>query len=537
VSQGNAIDRVTTSVLAHSFQAIADEMWRNLIRSAYSTIVREASDAATAIFSPDGQMVSQGERTVPMLLESLSTVMEGFRSRGLLEALRPGHALITNDSYAGGQHLWDVVLILPVFDGTTLIGFSGTSAHHLDIGGSLPGLQPRSRVLFEEGLVIPPLRIDLDHDLGPGGLVSAFIRANVRVPDQFIGDLRAQIAACRTGERRLQELVERYGRDVVTVAMQQLLDYSDAMMRNAIRSIPNGTYRAEEWTEFEMDGEKSALRVAVSVDIRDDNVVVDLGGTSGQIEGPINVPLGSTISTIHFTLKGTLVDPKVKPNAGCYRSITVRAPEGSLFNPRFPAAVAARHGLCYVLFDALQAALAPVLRDRLIASSYGSIIAVGMGFQTTDRMYVYREGIGGGYGGGDRYRGADAVATLLVNASNVPIEFAERSHPYFLVRSYSVRRGSGGVGQTRGGFGIEKSYLILADGVTFVAFADRPAEGPRGLYGGGRGARAELQLIRGSQTTFLAPKCVEKVRAGDVIVVRTAGGGGFGSPDAGPIIS
>jgi N-methylhydantoinase B len=502
-------------------------MWRNLVRSAYSTIVREASDAATAIFDSDGEMVAQGARTVPMLLESLQTVIDGLRERELLNEVTPGDALITNDSYAGGQHLWDVILVVPVFHKGQRIAFCASSAHHLDVGGSLPGLNPLAREIFEEGIIIPPLRVKL-RDLDGASPLTALITRNVRVPGQWLGDLRAQIAAVQTGERRVRELAERYGAPVLRAAMRKLLVDSDAMMRRAIAALPDGAYRAVQHAGFVEDGRSRPLRVAVAVRIAGDRVTVDLGGSDPQVDGPVNVPLGSTISTIHFTLKQTLVPPETRPNAGCYRAISINAPEGSLFNPRFPAAVGARHGLCYVLFDALQTALAPVLSDKLIASSYGSITAVGMGRRTPTTMYVYREGIGGGYGGGDRYIGADAVATLLVNASNVPVEFAEQNHPYFLVESYRVRAESGGPGLFRGGAGIEKTYRILEDGVRFIAYADRYEGGPPGLAGGGSGSAASITLVRGGVARELPLKPSEMLRAGDVVIVTTAGGGGFG---------
>ncbi len=525
-------DPVLMSILNQSFSAIAEEMYRNLIRSAYSTIVRESRDASTAIFSPDGQLIAQGQHTIPLLLNAFPPLMEGLRERGLLDGLEPGDALISNDSYAGGQHLDDVVLIIPVFFDGRIVGFAGSLAHQLDLGAASPGINPRATEVYQEGVIIPPMRIDLDHDLGEKGVLTQILSRNIRVPEQTMGDLRAQIAAIRTGERRLQELCARYGSTSIVETMEALLDYTDTMMRHTIGETRDGTYSGEEW----MDDDGYAgheFKVAVTIEIKGDRITVDCCGTDPQAGGPVNAPLGSTLSAIQIALKSVLLPPEVPANEGCNRSMDIVVPEGTLLNPRFPAAVSARMGACFKLFDAILQALTPIMEERLIASSYSSIAAVALSKLRPGGQYLYREALGGGYGAGKGYDGADGVAITLTNTANTPVEFTEFAHPYFMIDSYSVRRDSGGAGDFKGGCGVEKGYRILEDGVRFAAYSDHHRFGPRGMSDGAPGARAEFLLERAGTTRELPPLVIEELKSGDLLRVRTAGGGGYGPPQKG----
>ena len=523
------VDSVLMSVLNQSFAAIAEEMYRNLIRSAYSTIVRESRDASTAIFSPEGPLIAQGQHTIPMLLNAFPPLMAGMRERGLLEDLKPGDALISNDAYAGGQHLDDVVLVIPVFFGGGLVGYAGSLAHQLDLGAASPGINPRATEVYQEGVIIPPMRIELERDLGPNGVLAQVLSRNIRVPEHTMGDLRAQIAAIRTGERRLRELCARYGPESVTGTMAGLLDYTDTMMRQVIREKPDGRYHGEEWMDD--DGYTGhEFKIAVTIEIKGDGVTVDCTGTDAQALGPVNAPLGSTLSAIQIALKSVLLPPEVPANEGCNRSMDIVVPEGTLLNPRFPAAVSARMGACFKLFDAILQALTPIMEERLIASSYSSVAAVALSKRKPGGQYLYREALGGGYGAGQGYDGADGVAITLTNTANTPVEFTELTHPYFMIEGYSVRRDGGGVGQFHGGCGVEKGYRILGDGVRFAAYSDHHRFGPRGLSGGGPGARAEFLLERADSTRELPPLVIEELKAGDLLRVRTAGGGGYGTP-------
>lgn len=521
------IDPVTMSVIGQSLGAIAEEMSRNLIRSAYSTIVREARDASTALMTPSGALVAQGERTIPILLNAFPPLMASFEAHGLMRDIQPGQALITNDAYAGGQHLDDVVLVIPVFDNVGIVGWSASLAHQLDLGAGSPGINPKAREIFEEGLRIPPTRIELAEDLGPDGWLTSMLRANIRIPELTLGDLRAQVAAVRTGERRLLQLAERHGRDDVLHSMEALLDYAEAMMRGAIAAVPDGRYEAEE--SMDDDGyESGPLRIAVSIEITGDSAIVDVTGTDGQTKGPVNAPLASTISTVHTALKYLLLPEDVPANEGCSRPVTIHVPEGCLLNPRYPAAVSARMNPVFKLFDAMLVSLSQVLPDRVIAPSFSAVSAVALSQRDAYGQRLYREALGGGYGGGEGYPGADGVAITLTNTANTPVEFTESTNPYFFVEEYAMRRGSGGIGQYAGGMGIAKTYHVLGDDVLFAAYSDRHRSGPSGLHGGGPGERAIFQLVHGDEVTELPSKVITPVVRGDRIRVLTAGGGGYG---------
>lgn len=529
----SAPDRILMSVLNQSFSAIAEEMHRNLLRSAYSTIVRESRDASTAIFTPRGELIAQGQHTIPMLLNAFPPLMASFRRLGLLDDISPGEAIVANDSYAGGQHLDDVVIVSPVFAEGELIGYSGAMAHQLDLGAGSPGINPKARELLEEGIIIPPIRIELDRDLGPKGILSQILARNIRVPDQTLGDLRAQIAAVRTGERRMIELVSRYGRAGVIDTMEALLDYTDLMMRDAIRRLPEGTYSAEE--PMDDDGYSDRpQKVVASLTIAGGQIRVDLAGTDQQSRAPVNAPLGSTLSTVQIAIKTVLLPENVPANEGCNRAISINVPEGTLLNPRPPAPVSARMVSSFKLFDAILHALSPILEDRLIASSYSSVAAVALSKRMPDGQLLYREALGGGYGAGKDYDGADGVAITLTNTANTPVEFTERAHPYFIVERYSIRRGSGGQGIRRGGCGIEKAYRVLEDGVRFAAYDDHHRVGPRGLAGGEPGATAHFILERDGGSRELPSLVIEELCAKDLIRVLTAGGGGYGRPPGAP---
>lgn len=522
-----SVDPVLLSVVNQSLAAIAEEMSRNLIRSAYSTIVRESRDAATALMTPAGAVVAQGAKTIPILLNAFPPVMREFRARGLLDGARPGDVLVTNDAYAGGQHLDDIVLVIPVCHDGTLLGWAASLAHHLDLGAGSPGINPRAREVFDEGLRISPMRIGLD-DFGPGGRLGALLASNVRMPQQTLGDIRAQIAAVRTGERRLRELAERHGTSVLHAAMDGLLDYAETMIRAAIRAAPDGTYTAEEW----MDGDgpdSSPLRVLVTVEVSGDELTVDLAGTADQADGPVNAPVASTESAVYTALKYLLLPEDVPANEGANRPVSVIVPEGSLLNPLFPAAVGARMSAVFKVVDAMFLALAPILPDRVIAPSFSAVAAVALSSRHGGRQLLYREALGGGYGAGAGYPGASGVAVTLTNTANTPVEFTESVHPYFLVEEYALRRGSGGAGRFEGGMGVEKRYRVIDDDVLFAAYSDRHHAGATGLAGGASGARAQFLLERDGSIRELPSKIIEPVRRGDRIRVLTGGGGGYGS--------
>ena len=521
----NAIDPVTASVLGMAFEAAAEEMHDNLLRSAHSTIVRESRDAATALFDPDGMLLAQGKHTIPMLLNAFPSFVATFRARGLLRDLRPGHALICNDPYAGGQHLDDIAVLAPVFFSGRLVGFSGSMAHHLDLGAHQPGLSPLARTVFEEGIRIRPMRIDLDRDLRPGGVLYELLAGNIRVPEQTLGDLEAQVAAVNTGHRRLVALFERYGAVTVLAGMRAQLDYADVLMRTAIQEVPDGRYEAEE----SLDTGASLARIRVRMTIEGDAVEIDLTGTDAQVDGPVNAPLASTISAVQSAVQTLLLPDGVAVNDGARRALRVTVPAGTLLNPRFPAAVSARMGACFrfstrsdrdVRADAGQGDRGLVQLHRRCRAHLPLNVGIPH-IPRSARRRIRRW---------CALRGADAVAITLTNTANVPVELTEQNFDAFMIESYRVRPGSGGLGRHRGGNGIEKSYRMLADGVQFAAYSDHHTIAPPGMAGGGPGHTAEFAVRRGETEFTLPPLVIASLQEGDLLTIRTAGGGGFGQP-------
>lgn len=525
------LDASTQSVLTMAFGAIAEEMHRNLVRSAHSTIVRESRDASTALLTPDGELLAQGKHTIPVLLNAFGPVLAALREQGLLDGVRPGDAFVTNDPFHGGQHLDDIALIAPVFAGDELLGYAASLAHHLDLGAAHPGLNPVATSVHQEGLRIPPVRIDLARDLAADGLLTAMLAANIRVPDQTIGDVQAQVAAVRTGQRRLTELAGRYGVPTVRNAMSATLDYAETMMRGVVAALPDGTYTATEYLDATAGDAADPRRLAVhvAVRVRGDRLEVDLTGTDAQVETPVNSPLGSTKSTVTTALTMLLCGPETLVNSGSERAIRLHVPEGTLLNPTYPAPVSARMGACFKLFDAILVALSGQVQGAVIAPSYSAVAAVALSCSHSGRHVIYREALGGGYGAGEGYEGAAGVAVTLTNTANVPVEFAEASFGCFLVEEYALRSDTGGTGGFAGGDGIAKAYRVVHDQVQFAGYSDHHHAGPDGLAGGAAGQRARFLLEREGAVTELPPLTVRSLRRGDVLTVLTAGGGGFGA--------
>jgi N-methylhydantoinase B len=499
-----SLDPVTLSVLLSALSGIAEEMGALLIRSAYSSNIKERRDCSAALFDAQGRMVAQAEH-IPVHLgampESVAAVMERDAA--------PGEVWILNDPYRGGTHLPDITLVSRIDD----LGYAVTRAHHSDVGGMRPGSMPSdSREIFQEGLVIPPLRLSDD--------VLALILANVRTPGVRRGDLRAQIAANRLAERRLMELVERRGRDLVLAAFDETLAYAERRTREALREVPDGEYRAAG--EIEGDGvTDDDIPLEVCVRVTGDAVEIDFAGTADQVAGNVNCPLAVTRSACYFALRVLLPDD-VPANAGTYVPLTISAPEGSLVHAASPAAVVAGNvETSQRIADTVLAALGQAV--SLPAAGQGTMNNVVIG----GAGWTYYETIGGGQGASARGPGDSGVHVGMSNTLNTPIEALELEYP-MRVERYELRRGSGGAGEHAGGDGIERAVRVLAP-AELSLLTDRRRHGPVGRDGGEDGARGE-NLVDGER---VAPKVGRSLAKDSVVTVRTPGGGGSGlSADA-----
>src|SRR5438270_9000677 len=468
-----------------------------LVRSAFSANIKERRDCSTALFDARGRMIAQAEH-IPVHLGAMPDAVAAVRRHDP----GPADTYILNDPYTGGTHLPDVTLV-----SRTLLGFAVTRAHHSDVGGVEPGSMPAdSRTLAEEGVVIPPTRLDDD--------VLAALVAQMRNPEERRGDLRAQLAAHRLAERRVAELCERRGREAVAAAMDELYAYSERAVRAAIARLPDGRWEAEDVLEAR-EGE---LTIRAAVTVAGDEIDVVFAGSSPQHGGNLNCPLSVTRSACFFVVR-CVTDPDVPASGGAFAPVTVRAPAGSLVNARPPAAVAAGNvetscRIVDVLFSAFgQAVDAP-------AQGQGTMNNVTLG----NERFTYYETIGGGQGACPRADGPSGVHVTMSNTLSTPTEALELAYP-LRVRRHALRLGSGGAGRHRGGDGVVRELEAL-EPCRVSIIAERRAHAPAGARGGLPGSPGR-NLLNGSP---LPAKVTVDVSVGDVITIETPGGGGFGAP-------
>ena len=488
--------RIELQVIGASLRSIADEMGAVLVRSAFSANIKERRDCSTALFDERGRMVAQAEH-IPVHLGALPDAVAAVRAHDPA----PGEAWILNDPFAGGTHLPDITLVT-----RTRAGFAVTRAHHADVGADEPGSLPAdSRRLDEEGVVIPPTRLDDD--------VLEELVAQMRNPDERRGDLRAQLAAHRLAERRLDELCARRGQETVEAAMDELHDYSERLVRTAIAKLPDGRFEAADALEPAGGGE---LGIAVALTIGGDELELDFAGTADQYEGNLNCPLAVTRSACYFVVR-CLTDPDVPASGGAFVPVRVLAPEGSLVNARAPAAVAAGNvetssRIVDVVFAAFGQAV-PVP-----AQGQGTMNNLTLG---NDR-FTYYETVGGGQGACPDADGPSGVHVAMSNTLSTPAEALELAYP-LRVERHELRLGSGGAGEHRGGDGVVRELRVLED-CRLSLVGERRARAPQGARGGEPGLPGR-NLLNGEE---LPAKVTRGLRAGDVVRVETPGGGGYG---------
>ena len=501
-------DPVTLSVLSSALSGIAEEMGAVLIRGAYSSNIKERRDCSAALFDARGRLVAQAEH-IPVHLGAMPEAVAEVMERDP----RPGDVFLLNDPFTGGTHLPDLTLVSPVALDDDVLAFAVTRAHHSDVGGMRPGSMPAdSREIYQEGLVIPPVRLEAGGE--PVADTLALILANVRTPDVRRGDLRAQVAANRLAQLRLSELVSRRGRDTVEAAFEEVLAYGERRTREVLRELDDGVYRAEG--EIEGDGTDDVdIPVHVRVRIDGDGMEIDFDGTAEQVAGNVNCPLAVTRSACYFALRVLLPDD-VPANAGTYAALDIRAPEGSLVNAQRPAAVVAGN------VETSQRVADTVLR------AFGEAVALpAEGQGTMNNLIIgapgwtYYETIGGGQGAGAEGPGPSGVHVGMSNTLNTPIEALELEYPLRIER-YELLQGSGGEGEHRGGDGIVRTVRTLED-ASLSLLTDRRRHAPRGRDGGQDGRPGE-NLLDGEA---LPPKASRAMEAGSVVEVRTPGGGGW----------
>lgn len=522
------------AVIGQALMSTAREMGAKLYRSAFSPIVRDGKDASTGIMDASGAAVAQSDELIPVLVGSLSITLRHCMAACPPERLEEGDFYITNHPYRGAHHLQDILIFMPIFVEGRIIGYAAAVAHHLDIGGGAPGLNSSATDLYGEGLIIPPARWNHQRDWQAGNL-RGMIAANIRVPEQTIGDIESQFAACFTGIARLRELCARHGTATVEAAMAGQIAYVERRLRAAIRDLPDGTYVGEDFVDD--DGlSAEPLRIRASVTIAGDQLAVDFAGTSPQVRTDLNAPYASVVSGTLAALKSFLSGDDVPFNEGAARAVTITVPEGTLLNPRFPAPVRARMEATYRAYDAVLKALGASMPERAVATGFDSTTSFCLTQLKEGRYRVFIELRDGGYGASAEGDGCDAVAGPLSNCTNVPVEAADADYPFFRIEEYRLLPGTGGPGRHRGGNGSLRRYRILEEGVRLAIYCDRFRVPAAGLAGGEPGALAGCRVLRGAEVIAVRSKDDLVLQAGDVIEMWTGGGGGHGPESERPAV-
>ena len=525
-----AMTPIEIEVLRNAMGSIADEAYISLMKSAYSTNIKERRDHSTAIFDAGGRVIVQGE-SMPLHLASMLGLVEVVLEKHGPSEIRPGDLFISNDPFVGrGSHLPDVAMVMPVFSGGELVLFVSNIAHHADIGGMAPGSMAGGMTeIYQEGLRIPPIRLfrggELERD------VMDLILLNVRVPEERRGDYNAQVAANRLAARRCEQLVAKWTAPVIREGCGRIIEAVEKRIRAAVAALPDGTYRFADVLDDDGMGTEG-IEIRVCVEIAGDRIRFDFEGTAPQVRGNLNVTMAGLQACCLYAMK-VLVDPECPQNHGMLAPIEIRAPEGTIVNAAFPAASAARAQTGQRIADAIFGALAGALPEQVIAAGNGANTAASFFGRGSDgRYYVYLETLGGGAGARSYADGTDGVQVHMTNTSNLPIEALENEYPLMIER-YELVRDSGGAGAWRGGLGLRRIYRPIGHVVNFSGQGERCVNAPWGVFGGGPGAtgRFELRSDDGEVTRIANKPSSLEVEPDTSIVVTTAGAGGYGPPE------
>jgi N-methylhydantoinase B len=524
------LDPIGLEILSNALRSITDESFVALMKSAYSTNIKERHDHSTAITDPAGRLVVQAEESLPIHIASMMGLMQSLLAKFGGE-IREGDIFVANDPHvAGGTHLPDINMAMPVFVDGELIAFVCNIAHHADVGGMAPGsMAGGMSEIYQEGLRIPVVRLFREGELQQD--LFDLLLLNVRVPEERRGDYYAQIAACQLGRRRLLEVVDDWSAAIVTASFDEIIQRTKARMRSAIAEIPDGTYRFEDVMDDDGLG-TTMIPIALEMTKSGDAVRFDFTGTSKQVPGNINVTMNATIASVCYGLKA-LLDPDVPNNEGILEIPEIVAPKGSLLNAAFPAPVAARANTCQRIIDVVLGALAEAMPGKVVAAGNGAnTTAVFAGTDPrTGNGYVYLETLGGGMGARPSGDGKDGVQVGITNTSNLPVEAIEMEYP-LRVEEYSLVQDSGGAGKYRGGGGLRRVVTPVGHDCLFNGAGERFSNRPWGLEGGRPGGSGQFILEGGA----MAPRRLDDKPSGVMvtpdqhIVVETPGAGGWGDP-------
>jgi N-methylhydantoinase B/oxoprolinase/acetone carboxylase alpha subunit len=517
------IHPIEFEVFKNLFLSIAEEMGVTLCRTGFSPNIKERLDYSCAVYDADGCTIAQGDH-MPVHLGAMPL---SVRAAIDSVAMDPGDVVVLNDPFQGGTHLPDITLVSPVFLGREKrpAFYVANRAHHSDVGGMSPGSMPVAREIFQEGLIIPPIKL-----VRRGTVVAdvlALVLANVRTPDEREGDLTAQIAANRVAERRLVETVTKYGRERTMGYAKALQDYTERVLRAAIAEVPDGVYTFED--ALDDDGfRETPVKITARITIKGTSATIDFTGTDPQVDGSVNANYAITLSACLYAFR-CLVRDDVLYNDGVARPLTVIAPAGTVVNANRPAAVCGGNvETSQRITDVVLGALGRALPDVIPAASQGTMNNVTLGGvdPRTGRRFAYYETIGGGMGGRRGLAGLSGVHTHMSNTRNTPVEAIEHYLPV-RVKRYGLRKGSGGGGQFPGGDGIIREYEMLTE-TTVTVLSERRVRPPYGARGGEPGSLGRNTLIRGGAETPLPGKVEIRLAKGDHLRIESPGGGGWG---------
>lgn len=525
----SAVDPITIEVVRNAVVAYGDEMADVLSKSAYNMMIYEVRDYCCGLIDTAGRMISQNRGGLPIFLADLGVAVEDGIKRYGLNGFAEGDVLVMNHGQVCGQHLNNVVVYAPCFHDGELIGFAANRAHWVDIGGSRQGFGSNATTdIFSEGLQMRSLKV---YDAGKANeTLLQIIRDNIRYPDSSLGDLRAQIASCQVGARRHGELVGRYSRPVVEHCVQLIWDQADQAVRAVIAGIPDGTYTAESFLDNDGRNLDTPLRIKVSVTVLGERITIDFSEMNPQVNAPLNSGRSGGIAGARVAFKA-LTSPNLDVNEGCFRSLDVVLPEGTMLSARSPAALGQWSVALPTVIDTILKALAPAMPNMIPAAHKGDMGGCSFfGFYDDGSRFLLMNIFGGGWGGRPNGDGASASMSVCQgDVRNTPVELQEIKYP-FIIERHGLRPDSGGAGRYRGGLGVELSYRCLRYCKGNINF-DRTVTPPWGLNGGLPGAVSAVIIERASGETLSVLKATDvEFHIGDRITFLTAGGGGYGDP-------
>lgn len=517
------VNPILLELFKNRFSSISEEMGVTLTRTSFSPNIKERRDLSCAVFDRNGEMIAQAAH-IPVHLGSMPmSVKSAIRS----VKFKKGDMVVLNDPFKGGTHLPDITIVAPVFaERRRPCFFVANRAHHADVGGMSSGSMPLSRNIFQEGIIIPPMK------LVEGGNIDrkifAFFLNNVRTPVEREGDFSAQIMANLTGVKRVEEIIEKYGLRMVNYYAKALMNYSEKMTRKVISEIPDGEYEFEDYMDDDGISEKR-IPVKVRITIEGEVATLDFSESSPQVQGSINGVHAITLSAVLYVFR-SLIKEDIPTNAGCLRPIKVITRKGTIVDAEFPSAVAGGNvELSQRIVDVILGALSKAIPKKVPSASQGTMnnVTIGGVDSRNGKVFAYYETLGGGMGASKHFDGESAVHCHMTNTMNTPVEALEYAYP-FLVREYSIRRGTGGKGARRGGDGIVREIELLSDAEVTV-LSERRKHPPYGLFGGRPGARGRNIIISNGRRMVKGGKFHATLKKGDIIRIETPGGGGYGS--------